>query len=277
MKVRRVVATIIAVTSMLAGGTVADGAPGDVDQLETGSSADRRAERKQLPRRATIISDSAMAGVRWNGALGGLRGFEADDRLESCRRLVDTSCRGREGRRPLTALVEITWLPTPAPTDVLIIATGYNDYDYKFPIHSRMVLNAAVAKGYRNIAWITYREDVSYALPSDTNRAVSNYRTMNAELRAIVQSNAYPQLQLWDLNDYTRFASGSWFTSDGVHHLRRGSWGVADWISRKMAHLSGLPCPLPWGVTFPQEQPCSDPNLVRPFRGYPQLDALYQF
>ena len=88
------------------------------------------------------------------------------------------------------------------------------------------------------IAWITYREDVTYALPRDTNRAISNYRTMNAELRAIDASGAYPQLQLWDLNDYTRFASGSWFTSDGVHQLRRGSWGVADWISRKMAHIS---------------------------------------
>ena len=52
-----------------------------------------RAQRKTLPERqtppdrsATIISDSAMAGIRWNGALGGFRGFNADDRLESCRR-----------------------------------------------------------------------------------------------------------------------------------------------------------------------------------------------
>ena len=218
-----------------------------------------------------------MAGVRWNGALGGFRGFVADDRLESCRRLVDNSCRGREGRRPLTALAEITYLPRPFPTDVLIIAVGYNDYDYKFPIHSRMVLNAAVAKGYRTIAWITYREDVSYVLPRDTNRAISNYRTMNAELRAVDASGAYPQLQLWDLNDYTRFASGWWFTRDGVHQVRQGSWGVADWISRKMAHISAGPCPMPWGRSYGQEQPCPDPNVVRPTRGYPDIDALYDF
>lgn len=168
-------------------------------------------------------------------------------------------------------------MPTPDPTDVLIIATGYNDFDYKFPVHLRMVLNAAIAKGYQTIAWITYREDVSYVLPRDTERAVSNYRAMNAELRAVDRSGAYPQLQVWDLNDYTRFASGSWFTSDGVHQLRRGSWGVADWISRKMAHISERPCPMPWGVNYPQEQPCSDPNEVRPQRGYPQLDALYVF
>ncbi len=274
---RRILTLLVAATSIVLGASAASGAAPDLAELSTGGSARRPAVRDQLPRRATIIGDSAMAGVRWNGALGGLRGFEADDRLESCRRLVDTSCRGREGRRPLTALVEIGTLATPVPSDVLIIAVGYNDYDYKFPIHSRMVLDAAVAKGYRTVAWITYREDVRYTLPRDTNRAVSNYRTMNAELRNIVASGRYPQLQLWDLNDYTRFAAGSWFTSDGVHQLRRGSWGVADWISRKMAHISAMPCPMPWTRDFGQEQPCSDPNLVRPFRGYPQLDALYVF
>src|SRR5262249_25593414 len=36
-------------------------------------------------RRVTIITDSAMAGIRWNGALSGLQGFVADARMESCR------------------------------------------------------------------------------------------------------------------------------------------------------------------------------------------------
>ncbi|MGB0112566.1 MAG: hypothetical protein WBP59_05055, partial [Ilumatobacteraceae bacterium] len=59
------------------------------------------------PRRVVIISDSAMAGIRWSGALGGLQGFYAEARLESCRRLVAASCRGREGYAPRTTLREI--------------------------------------------------------------------------------------------------------------------------------------------------------------------------
>ena len=275
--VRRSLALLLACASMVVGAAVVNGAAPAPVAVDRAVAAQRSAVREQLPRRATIIGDSAMAGVRWNGALGGFRGFVADDRLESCRRLVDNSCRGREGRRPLTALAEIMLLPRPAGTEVLIIATGYNDVDVKFPVHSRQVLDAAVAKGYQTIVWITYRENVTYQLPASTEREVSSYRGMNAELRGLDASGAYPQLQLWDLNDYTKFVSDSWFYSDGVHQVRRGSWGIADWISRKMAHISAGPCPMPWGRSYGQEQPCPDPNVVRPTRGYPDIDALYDF
>lgn len=228
------------------------------------------------PRRATIIGDSAMAGVRWNGALAGLRGFNADPRLESCRRLVDKSCFGRERRRPDTALVEIGMLPTPLATDVLIIAVGYNDVDVRFAEQSREVLDAAVGKGYETIAWVTYREDVTYRLPRDTDRAISNYRNMNVELRELVDSGDYPALTLWDLNEYTLDAS-SMFTTDGVHQRRHGSWLVADWISRHMAALDGRPCPVRWTPTMPPDTVCPDPNTVLEQRGYPPVDLLYGF
>jgi len=272
---RQSLSLLIAAASVVVGASVVNGAAPDPVSVDRAVAVQRSAVREQLPREATIIGDSAMAGVRWNGALGGLRGFDADDRLESCRRLVDRSCRGREGRRPLTALVEVMLLPTPAESDVLVIATGYNDIDSKFAAHSRQVLDAAVARGYQTIVWITYREQVTYLLPADPDRVASNYRSMNAELRAIDASGEYPQLQLWDLNDYTTLVSESWFYSDGVHQTTRGSWGIADWISRKMAHISGLSCPMPWGVAYGPERPCSDPNVVRSTRGYPQLDALY--
>ncbi len=236
---RRIVALLLVAGSIGVGASVANGIEPEISALDTGVSVQRRAVRDQLPRTVTIIGDSAMAGLRWNGALGGLRGFVADDRLESCRRLVDTSCRGREGRRPPTVLIEINLLPPPTPSDVLIVATGYNDVDSRFANHARLVLGAAVAKGYRTIVWITYREDVTYELPGQTERAVSNYRAMNAELRRIDASGEYPQLQLWDLNDYTRVRSrraGSTPTASTSSPV--GSWGVADWISRKMAHIS---------------------------------------
>jgi len=214
-----------------------------------------------------------MAGIRWNGALPGLRGFTPDDRLESCRRLVDRSCTIR-GHRPPTALVEIGLLPTPLPNDVLVIATGYNDYDFRFPDHSRQVLDAAVARGFQTIAWVTYREDVSYRLPRDTGRAIPDYRNMNAELRALVASGEYPALTIWDLDEYTRDAS-AFFGSDGVHQRPYGSWLVADWLSRNMAALDRRPCPMPWAPGIPRDAVCPDPNAVLGERGYPSIGELY--
>lgn len=216
-----------------------------------------------------------MAGVRWNGALGGLRGFEADHRLESCRRLVNLSCNGRENRTPRTALSEVQILGRASPTDVLVIATGYNDWHVGFDWQSRMILDAARAKGFQTIAWVTYRTNNTYELPTEDD-VRSNYASMNAELAEIVASGAYPELQLWDLNTYTAGAS-SWFFTDGVHQRWIGSWGVADWISRHMAALDARPCILPWNLAIGQEQECPNPDRLPPFRGYPDLNTIYDF
>jgi len=270
------VGTLLALALGLSVGTMVSGASPKLFDHGASATVTDRSQRVMAPRRATIISDSAMAGVRWNGALPGLRGFNPDDRLESCRRLVDMSCNGREGRRPNTALVEVGLLPQALANDVLIMAVGYNDYDSRFATQSRQVLDAAVAKGYQTIVWITYREDVTYVLPSDTGRAISNYQNMNDELRRLVASGNYPALTLWDLDDYTSGADVV-FTTDGVHQLEYGSWLVADWLSRKMAALDGRPCPMPWSPTFGDEPVCPDPNEVFAARGYPPVQSLYGF
>ena len=240
-----------------------------------------RAQRKTLPERqtppdrsATIISDSAMAGIRWNGALGGFRGFNADDRLESCRRLVATSCNGREGIRPQTALNEVRSLQAAQPTDVLIVAVGYNDWHLGFGWQSRTILDAARAKGFRTVAWVTYRESLGYTVPGDSSAGQSNYAFMNSELRSILASGEYPELRLWDLDGYTRGVAG-WFAADGVHELRRGSWGVADWISRHMAALDGRPCPMPWTVSDTPDLACPNPDPLAYVRGWPDISGLY--
>lgn len=223
--------------------------------------------------RAVIISDSAMAGVRWNGALDGFRGFDADDRLESCRRLVATSCNGREGRRPLTAFSEIAFLPAPGPTDVLVIAVGYNDWSGRFASDLRLVLDLARAKGFTTIAWVNYRDEVSYRLPSDDGRT-SNYGLMNAELDRVAESGEYPELRVWDLDTYTEGTIG-WFTRDGVHELRLGSWGVADWVSRHMARIDRKPCPMPYVIGQPEPRVCPNPDPLPLTLGYPDLAAMY--
>ncbi len=271
----RVFAAFLSLATTAGFATGVAGADEGRDEFNLPAAAVVPAQRQTPPlRSATIIGDSAIAGIRWNGALDGFRGFDADDRLQSCRRLVARSCNGREGIRPPTALNEVRSLPQAGPTDVLVIAVGYNDWHVGFGWQSRSVLDAAREKGYTNVAWVTYRELVGYTLPSDSSANRSNYASMNAELRAIVASGDYPELLLWDLDAYTRGVSG-WFTSDGVHELRRGSWGVADWISRHMAALDGRPCAMPWTPTFGQDQVCPNPDGLPGVRGYPDLSGLY--
>jgi hypothetical protein len=61
------------------------------------------AHRVDPPTPAIVIGDSAISALRWTGADNAVIGFEHTLDLESCRRLYNPSCRGREGRTPLTA------------------------------------------------------------------------------------------------------------------------------------------------------------------------------
>jgi hypothetical protein len=223
-------------------------------------------------RRVTIIGDSAIAGIRWNGALGGLQGFDAVDELESCRRLVQSSCRGREGYRPRTAEQEILTLPPAGPEDILVIATGYNDWHERFSSDFDAVVAAARAQGYHHIAWVDYRSQVGYRLPTTGTR--SNYGEMNRILGEKIASGNYPEVRRWNFDLYTVGAVG-WFYSDGVHETPLGSWGVADWISRHVRAFDDKPCVHPWRVGEAVDDPCPDPDELPSTIDFPDIAALY--
>ncbi len=224
-------------------------------------------------RRVTIISDSAMAGVRWNGALEGFEGFEAVAHLESCRRLVQYSCRGREGYAPRTAAAHVRSLPPAGPEEILVIAVGYNDWHSSFSTDFDIVIDAARRKGFHHIVWVDYRSDVGYRLPG-SGGSQSNYAEMNRVLAEKLGSGAFPDVRRWRLNDYTSSSTG-WFRSDGVHETTLGSWGVTDWISRHVRAFDDRPCVRPWQVGGTNEDPCPDPDDVVGDRGVPDIAALY--
>lgn len=252
------VGALVAVGSTVHAGTTVDGT--------------QEADGVNRPRQVTIISDSAMAGVRWNGALGGFRGFDAQPLLESCRRLVHASCRGREGYAPRTAYQEIARLPAAVDGEVLVIATGYNDWYVGYGTQARMVLDLARTKGYEIVAWVLFREQVGYTLPGQGLR--SNYAAMNQQLRDIKASGGYPELRLWDLDHYTYWSPG-WFHSDGVHETTLGSWGVADWISRHVAALDGRQCAEPWRPEWGRDLPCPNPDSLPGIVGLPDIPGIY--
>lgn len=191
------------------------------------------------PDNTLIISDSAIAGVRWLGALGDLTNSRWIDRLESCRRLVSPSCRGREGYRPLTAADQVRAFVVESgragSADLLVMATGYNDWHGSFREDLERVLFEARVAGFRRVAWLTYREDVRYTLPGSGGTFASNYRLMNQILRETAASGRWPELRILDYDAATR-PFRHWFASDGVHLTPTGAVGVARWLSSQVLY-----------------------------------------
>jgi len=224
------------------------------------------------PRKVTVIGDSVLAGIRWNGTTEAWQGFQVVDETHSCRRLVQRSCRGREGYTPVSALPYLLSLPTAGPEELLVIGLGYDDWHTGFADEFDQVIAAARQRGFRHIAWMTLLIDVPYHFSGFP--AATNYAFMNDTLRAKLATGDYPEVRLWDFDHYTATATG-WFYADGVHLRPLGSLGAADWISRHVAAYDDRPCPQPWVPAVPIENPCPNPDTVVAARGLPDIAALY--
>ena len=211
--------------------------------------------------RVLFVSDSSLAGIRWGGALGWLQGASFDNRLESCRRLIGSSCRGREGYAPPTANDELASVPAGA-FDTAVIATGYNDWSGLFPIGLDAVLTTARSKGIQRVVWMTYRENVGYSAPAGAaNR--STFIRNNLTLEAAVASGRYPELILADWRTYSQ-TRADWVTADGVHLTTAGARAAAEYTSRKLAALHRRPCPLGIGGPATAGGWCADPDATGP-------------
>jgi hypothetical protein len=208
-----------------------------------------------------MISDSAFAGIRWTGTLSLLQGAAWDARLESCRRLIGVSCRGRDGYAPPTAVTELSRVAAGAHR-ILFVATGYNDWSGLFPSGVEAVMSRARAKGIDRVVWLTYREQVGYVSPG----GVSNQATFaanNRHLVSVLASGRYPELVIADWNSYSR-RRPTWLTADGVHLTAAGAPEAAKYLSRKLAFLERRPCPAAVGGATTPGGWCADPDVTGP-------------
>jgi hypothetical protein len=210
--------------------------------------------------RVIMISDSAFAGIRWNGQLPLLQGAVFDARLESCRRVIGSSCRGREGYAPRNVIDEIRSLP--GGYDIAVIATGYNDFAGRFPAGVDAVIAAARSKGIGRVIWVTHREGVTYQAPGGSSYAAT-FVSHNRVLRSAVASGAYPELSLADWHSYT-LNRASWLTRDGVHLTATGAREAALYVSRTLAALERRPCPTGIGGATTRGGWCASPDLTGP-------------
>jgi hypothetical protein len=231
---RRVLAVGVSVATLLVGSVVNAEISGSA---RAGESADRGMQMRTdggMPPRAVLISDSAISGIRWYGRQSYLTGTQWETYLESCRRLVAASCRGREGYAPRTAVSELRDIQrrsgNASPQDLLVIAVGYNDWHERFASDFDTVLTTARHVGFRRIVWLTFRSNNQYNAPGIGS---TNYAAMNAVLRAAADDPAIPGFDVWDY-EYGTAGITSWYASDGIHVTPDGAARVAEWLSRQL-------------------------------------------
>lgn len=229
----------------------------------------RVAVRVDPPTPAIVIGDSAIAALRWvPGADNAIIGFEHTLDLESCRRLYVASCRGREGRTPLTAYEALGWHGR--QYKILVVATGYNDGSSTMATSFQKIVERARRLGYQRIVWWTLRSDVDYVSPDSIGNHVT-FAESNRIVRDLVASGAYPEVVI---ADWARYTAGKheWFVTDGVHYRAVGTWAAADYLSRKMAFLERRACPMPVTPSASPQKPCPDPDVTGPIA---DIEALY--
>jgi hypothetical protein len=103
---------------------------------------------------------------------------------------------------------------------------------------------------------------VTYHLPDERGGSEA-YVKNNATIRRMAASGFYPDLVIADWNRYTTNVP-TWLGRDGIHLNRTGAYGVADYISRVVAHTSDRACPLPREVGGTVETPCPNPDETGP-------------
>lgn len=217
--------------------------------------------------RVLMIGDSTLGGfIDVPAARASLRGFTPVLDAKPCRRLIHPSCTSRfTNIAPNTAVEAIGGAD--APVDIVLIKTGYNDGSSDFETAVARVVAAARAKGAREVIWLTYSESTK----------PGSYNTANAVLKRLAGSAAYPDLVVADWRAYAA-GSGGWYASDRVHLMTSGVWATGDYISRWIAHVSHLPCAVPWTVGGPIDDPCPSPDDVAAATGtVPNLAGLYHF
>ncbi len=191
--------------------------------------------------RILFIADSAFAGIRWYDELDELKGAAFTSDLESCRRLIGFSCRGRDGYTPSSAVTAIG--SAGGTFDTIVIAAGYNDFAPLFAQAIQEVAMAARDRGISRIVWLTYREPVSYRSPLGASSAAT-FATNNIALRDAVSSGSYPEITIADWNTYTA-NQATWFADDGVHLTPTGARYAAQYIGLTLASLGRYTCPTP--------------------------------
>ncbi len=232
----------------------------DVTGLFTGppvAATEAPAPNAPLHSRVLLVGDSTLAAVEnlYPDSQRALIGFEGIVDAKSCRRLLRTSCLSAVTHVvPNTAVEAI--LETPGTIDILVVKTGYNDWNSNFPLEFDAVVNAGRAKGAHTILWLSYTENVR----SPGGRRANQEN--NADLFHLVTLPQYSDVVLADWRAYT--AGITDWTWDGSHLTEIGSWLQTDYVAQMGGGDRASPVPAPVGPGRRELRPVPQSGRDRP-------------
>jgi hypothetical protein len=196
-----------------------------------------------------LLGDSTMAGLRWfeDGAKS-LQGFTYTLDVESCRRISEWSCYGREKRTPKNV---VSVLKNSTETfDAVVLMAGYDSSAKRIGDEYKDLIDVVRAKNLKMIV-ITYKESLYFPAPGSRGK-----RSVYAEFNAVVRDIVARDPQHFALADWNAYSAGqkSWFRPDGIHLNIDGTLALGAFISTAVAENTNNPCP------FASVYPCSYAN-----------------
>ncbi|MEY4656813.1 MAG: hypothetical protein RL073_1040 [Actinomycetota bacterium] len=201
------------------------------------------------PVNALLLGDSTMAGLRWfEEGTKSLKGFTYTLDAESCRRISEWSCFGREKRTPKNVVTVLN--NTTEKFDVVVLMAGYDSSVRKISDEYKDLIEVVRAKNLKVIV-LTYKESLYF--PASGSRGK---RSVYAEFNAVLRDMVARDTQHFVLADWNAYSAGqkSWFRPDGIHLNIDGTLALGAFISTAVAESAGNPCP------YSSVYPCSYAN-----------------
>ena len=231
---------------------------------------------------ALLIGDSTMAALRWyEDGKKSLKGFSYTLDVESCRRIAERSCYGREYRTPsnvITALKDYSYAldielcrqilelscdggeyhsqtnvqtalkDLKKPIDLIVMMAGYDSGVSKISNEYAKLLTVVEAINVPVIV-LTYKESLKFPAPGSRGKK-SVYAQFNTVLREVANRGTSGLISIADWNAYSA-GQTSWFKSDGIHLTLQGTLALGAFISTSVASVTDNPCP--YSEVFPCE------------------------
>lgn len=180
-----------------------------------------------------LIGDSSMAGLRWyDGVAEHLTGASYIVDVESCRRVAQESCVGREGVAP-TSVVEALRVAAVTDVDVLVVMAGYNEDGNGFEERVRFIGEAAERLGIRERIWMRFTS------PDPMHSSVDT----TSHNRALDLVAAEQQVG-WTIGEWPAHAAQSTdiFEQDGIHLTRNGAVELAEFVTDVVVTVTEPTC-----------------------------------
>lgn len=205
------------------------------------------------PVSALLLGDSTMSALRWfEEGSKSLKGFSYTLDAESCRRISEWSCYGREYRTPSNVVTVIKELQK--PIDVIVLMAGYDSSASKISAEISQLLSVIRVKKIP-VIYLTYKESLKFPAPGSRGKR-SIYAEFNQALREAVADDDSGLISIAEWNAYSAGQS-SWFKSDGIHLTLKGALALGAFISTSVASATDNPCP------YANVYPCAQMNNLK--------------